>query len=405
MARVQGALAVDARKNDRPWDRFAFLYQAAGGAALALGLAVIPMPGVWGGKRIRRQAADTPEARRDKLRYATRLLQRGALIQELLARGELIGVAVVYGTVGGTVKAVKWTGKTRGNTALMYIVPPVLATGTVLSAPGSLPKEWESYRGIACSRRYYDRGSDIPVIDAAKHGGMGGTRSRPTTSSSTSLTTGDRSTEDEIDDRFGVRLDHGRVEWIVASQILALGRHREQERAGTDQDVEIVNDGRLGQDALFDRVVDDRAKDAERILDVVLDEPLHASVVGLALLNHQTHLLRAACCMPNEEDEQEPQLSSDISVDQHHHALCELAPELEEDRVDRGFPKGLLGREMICDEPLILARERGDLSGRCAVEAVGRKHVERGPNDPLSRLLRLRRRAVAGRPLGVHAHE
>jgi len=164
-AGVQGALAVDARKNDRPWDRFAFLYQAAGGAALALGLAVIPMPGVWGGKRIRRQAADTPEARRDKLRYATRLLRRGALIQELLGRGELIGVAVVYGTVGGTVKAVKWTGKTRGNTALMYIVPPVLATGTVLSAPGSLPKEWESYRGIACSGRYYDRGSDQPKLD------------------------------------------------------------------------------------------------------------------------------------------------------------------------------------------------------------------------------------------------
>ena len=59
-AGVQGALAVEARQNDRPWDRFAFLYQAAGGAALALGLAVIPMPGVWGGKRIRKQAADTP---------------------------------------------------------------------------------------------------------------------------------------------------------------------------------------------------------------------------------------------------------------------------------------------------------------------------------------------------------
>ncbi|TFH31944.1 MAG: hypothetical protein E4H00_02475 [Myxococcales bacterium] len=164
-AGVQGALAVEARQNDRPWDRFAFLYQAAGGAALALGLAVIPMPGVWGGKRIHKQAADTPEARRDKLRYATRLLERGALIQEMLGRGELIGLAVVYGTVGGTVKAVKWTGKSRGNTALMYVVPPVLATGTVLSAPGSLPKEWESYRGIACSGRYYDRGADQPKLD------------------------------------------------------------------------------------------------------------------------------------------------------------------------------------------------------------------------------------------------
>jgi len=169
-AGVQGALAVEARQDGRPWDRFAFLYQAAGGAALALGLAVIPMPGVWGGKRIRKQTADTPAARRNKLRYATRLLERGAFIQEMLGRGELIGVAVVYGTVGGTVKAVKWTGKSKGNTALMYIVPPVLATGTVLSAPGSLPEEWESYRGIACSGRYDNRGADQPKVPPRKSG-------------------------------------------------------------------------------------------------------------------------------------------------------------------------------------------------------------------------------------------
>lgn len=162
---IQVAQALDARNNDRPWDRFAFAYQAAGSAALSLGLAVIPARDLWGGKRIRKQPAETAEQRRDKLRYATRLFERGAAMQELLSRGELIALGAVYGVVGGTVKAVKWTGKSPGNTAAMFIVPPVLATGTVLSAPRHLVEDWESYRAIACSGDYYDRGSDGPAID------------------------------------------------------------------------------------------------------------------------------------------------------------------------------------------------------------------------------------------------
>lgn len=165
LAGVQASLAVEANHDDRPYDRFAFTYQAVGGAALAIGLAAIPMPGVWGAKRIRRQAANTPDERRAKLRYATKLLQRGASVQELLGRGELIGLGVVYGAVGGTVKAVKWTGKTPLNTALMYIVPPALATGTVLSAPDALLRAYEGYRADACSGRYYDRGSERPELD------------------------------------------------------------------------------------------------------------------------------------------------------------------------------------------------------------------------------------------------
>lgn len=165
LAGVQGALAVEANHDGRPWDRFAFTYQAVGGAALAIGLAAIPMPGVWGAKRIRRKAASTPDERREKLRYATKLLERGASVQELLGRGELVGLGVVFGAVGGTVKAVKWTGKTPVNTALMYVVPPALALGTVLSAPDALPREWEAYRGYACSGRYYDRSREGPEVD------------------------------------------------------------------------------------------------------------------------------------------------------------------------------------------------------------------------------------------------
>jgi hypothetical protein len=162
---IQAAQAVDARNNNRPWDRFAFMYQAIGSAALTIGLAVIPAPDLWGGKRIRKRAAATAEERRDKLRYATRLFERGAAVEDLMSHGELIALGAVYGVVGGTVKAVKWTGRSPGNTALLFIVPPALATGTVLSAPRHLVEDWEGYRAIACSDAYYDRGPEGPDFD------------------------------------------------------------------------------------------------------------------------------------------------------------------------------------------------------------------------------------------------
>ncbi|MEM7138151.1 MAG: hypothetical protein AAF500_16335 [Myxococcota bacterium] len=165
LASAQTALAIDAARDGRPWDRFAFAYQAAGGFALALGLAVIPARDTWGAKRLAKRDASTPEARRDKLRYATRLMERGAKVQELLSRGELIGLGVAFGVAGGTVKAVKWPGKTRLNTALMYVIPPILATGTVLSAPRNLVEDWESYRGMACSERYYNNDVEGPDFD------------------------------------------------------------------------------------------------------------------------------------------------------------------------------------------------------------------------------------------------
>ncbi|MEM7434256.1 MAG: hypothetical protein AAF436_03820 [Myxococcota bacterium] len=165
MAGVQTVLAFDAHRDDEPWDRFAFAYQAAGSAALAVGLAVVPMPDVWGRKRIRQQPDSTPEERRDKLRYATRLFERGANLQGVLGSEALIGAAVMFGVAGGTAKAVKWTGKTPGNTALLFILPPIIGTGAMLSAPKNLHKDWEGYRGLACSEKYYDRGAEPVDID------------------------------------------------------------------------------------------------------------------------------------------------------------------------------------------------------------------------------------------------
>ncbi|MGB5810441.1 MAG: hypothetical protein WBG86_07925 [Polyangiales bacterium] len=165
MAGVQTALAFDAHRDDKPWDRFAFAYQAAGSAALAVGFAVVPMPDVWGRKRIRRKPDSTPDERREKLRYATRVFERGANLQGLLGSEALIGAAVMFGVAGGTAKAVKWTGKTPGNTALLFLLPPVIGAGAVLSAPKNLHEDWEGYRGMACSEKYYDRGMEPLDLD------------------------------------------------------------------------------------------------------------------------------------------------------------------------------------------------------------------------------------------------
>ncbi|MEM7136069.1 MAG: hypothetical protein AAF500_05785 [Myxococcota bacterium] len=159
------ALAVEANNDNRPWDRFAFAYQAAGGAAFAIGFAAVPWRDAWGLKRIRRQPSDTLEQRRSKLRYATRQLERGAKQQAFLADAGGVALSVAFGVAGGTAKAVKWSGKTPGFTALMFVLPPALAIGNVLSAPTNLRDGWEGYRANACHGKYYDRGAEDLEFD------------------------------------------------------------------------------------------------------------------------------------------------------------------------------------------------------------------------------------------------
>lgn len=152
----QVALAVNSARNNRPADQFAFAYGAAGAGALVLGLSLTPMPGVWGLKRIRRQADETPEERRAKLQHATHLLERGARVEGIFGSEKPVVASVVYGVVGGTLKAVRYTGKSPGLTALLFIGPPALALASTLTAPRHLRTSWEEYRGIACTETYYD---------------------------------------------------------------------------------------------------------------------------------------------------------------------------------------------------------------------------------------------------------
>jgi len=158
-------LAVDAAQDNEQWDKFGYAYLAAGFYFSGLMHAALPAADVWGAKRIGKKDGSTEEARRAKLQYATETLEKANAAQELFA-GQLGGVgATIFGVVGGTIKATQWTGMTKGLTAGMYVVPPVLAGLANATAPREAVMAWEGYRGIACSSKYYDTHEEGPDLD------------------------------------------------------------------------------------------------------------------------------------------------------------------------------------------------------------------------------------------------
>ena len=158
-------LAVNAAQDDKQWDKFGWAYMAAGAYFVATTQMFIPAPDVWGAKRIRRKDDGTEEARRAKLLYATETLEKASNIQEFTGGAMGVVSGLVYGVVGGTVKATQWTGLSRGLTAGLYIAPPVMMGLQTATAPREAALAYETYRGIACSSKYYDRGREGPELD------------------------------------------------------------------------------------------------------------------------------------------------------------------------------------------------------------------------------------------------
>jgi hypothetical protein len=158
-------LAVDAAQDNEQWDKFGYAYLAAGFYFSGLMHAALPAADVWGAKRIGKKDASTEEARRLKLQYATETLEKANASQELFAGPLGVVGATIFGVVGGTIKATQWTGHTKGLTAGMYVVPPILAGLAVATAPREAVMAWEGYRGIACSSKYYDTHEEGPDLD------------------------------------------------------------------------------------------------------------------------------------------------------------------------------------------------------------------------------------------------
>jgi len=149
--------AINAARDHNNPDRFGWAYLAGGAYFFGLMHAALPAPDVWGAKRIRRLDDGTEEARRAKLLYATETLKQAADVEELM--GGPLGVvgSLIYGVVGGTIKATQWTGASRGLTAALYVAPPLLLGLQTATAPRTSVAAYEAYRGIACSSKYYER--------------------------------------------------------------------------------------------------------------------------------------------------------------------------------------------------------------------------------------------------------
>jgi len=165
--------AINAARDANNADRFGWAYLAGGAYFMGLTHAMIPAPDVWGAKRIRGKDDSTEEARRAKLLYATQTLKKSAAVEELM--GGPLGVVgtLMYGVVGGTIKATQWTGQSRGLTAAIYVAPPFLAGLQTATAPRGSVLAYESYRGIACSSKYYERTEEGPDFDFSVSPGGG----------------------------------------------------------------------------------------------------------------------------------------------------------------------------------------------------------------------------------------
>jgi hypothetical protein len=146
-------------------DKFGWAYLAAFSYFVGTTHMFIPAPGVWGAKRIRRQDDGSEEARRAKLLYATNTLKKANGVQGLNAGALGTVGGLIYGVVGGTIKATQWTGQSRGLTAGIYIGPPLAMALQTATAPNEGMKAYEAYRGIACSSKYYDTHEEGPEFD------------------------------------------------------------------------------------------------------------------------------------------------------------------------------------------------------------------------------------------------
>ncbi len=149
----------------------------AGGVATVLQLAAVPMPAVWGAKRIRRKPQATLEDKRAKLRYATRTLQKAARVQSYFGGVNYGGAGVVYGVVMGSVYLgvylddIKTLPSKHDRTLArlravgLYLLPSSLSIGQAVSHPKHSYYYWEEYRQIACSQDYFIAPLRRPEID------------------------------------------------------------------------------------------------------------------------------------------------------------------------------------------------------------------------------------------------
>ncbi len=168
--------ALDA---ERKYERVTWGVLSAASLATVVQLLVTPMPEIAGYKRFKKKPDSTPEERVAKLRYGTKIFKKAANIQEFLTGpGEHLN-GINLSLISGTVHMRRYfrklqTARARNHALLLFFLPMTVNEAKILSQPTHQYKDWENYRQIACSSRYYDTGGDELDLDLS-FGPGGGT--------------------------------------------------------------------------------------------------------------------------------------------------------------------------------------------------------------------------------------
>jgi len=152
MAGIAVAETVIAVRDDTEVGRVDAALGAAGATFVLTVLTTQPFLGAFGSRRLRRHAEATPEERRAKLRYATRLLERSRDQELLLTSWFAHASAWAYSVAVGTLMLVRYDAPWRaalGYTSGVFITEPRL-----LSQPMAQVRDFERYRGDTCSAPY-----------------------------------------------------------------------------------------------------------------------------------------------------------------------------------------------------------------------------------------------------------
>ncbi|NCQ61586.1 MAG: hypothetical protein GW913_13080 [Myxococcales bacterium] len=125
---------------------------AAGASVVVLTLTTQPFLGAFGTRRLSRHAEATPEQRREKLRYATHLLERAASQELLLTSWLAHGSAWAYSIVTGTLMAARYHAPLRAT--IGYVAGIFITEPRLLSQPMAQVHDFERYRGDTCGAPY-----------------------------------------------------------------------------------------------------------------------------------------------------------------------------------------------------------------------------------------------------------
>ncbi|MCA9575917.1 MAG: hypothetical protein KC668_10805 [Myxococcales bacterium] len=123
-----------------------------GAASAMLQMTALPMPGVWARRRIARMPDDTPEQRRERLRYALRALETAANSDRIIHGALSHATAIVWGLTWGTTLSVKFDN--RFVAAQAYLGGMLVNELRILTAPSWATRAWTEARGGSCWGRY-----------------------------------------------------------------------------------------------------------------------------------------------------------------------------------------------------------------------------------------------------------